>query len=315
MAAAGAAHVVTGAALGAAAKSRGRTCDPSGPGVATAGLAVSPDARAIWTSNTRRTTITRHGRDLKRGKSIDVGGAPRAIAIGPDGRQAVVTTAFYDRPGIGIVDLARGRVERVDAGAEPCAVAFDTEGERAYLTDGGTEGTLSELDVKRGRVHRSVAVGRHPRGLAVTPDGELALVAVNGGASVVLVALDRLRVVDRIKTLPYPRDIAISPNGKRAFVTHNGFGAHQVTVLDLQKRREVRRSAVGPAPSGIAFNVSGSRALVALSESGKAAVLDGRSARRLRVTQVGGSPAFVGVARNKAFVADRSSGRLAQVRL
>ena len=88
-------------------------------------MAVSPDGRAIWTANTHRTTITKHGRDLKRGTSIDVGGAPRAIAIAPDGRQAVVTTAFYDRPGLGIVDLDKGKVERVDAGPEPCAIAFD----------------------------------------------------------------------------------------------------------------------------------------------------------------------------------------------
>ena len=139
-----------------------------------------------------------------------------------------------------------------------------SEGTRAYLTDGGAEGTLSELDVKDGTGSRQRRRSAGTRAdLRLPRTGSSRWSRSTAVPRVVLVALDRLRVVDRIKTLAFPRDIAISPNGKRAFVTHNGFGAHQVTVIDIHKRREVRRSAVGPAPSGIAFNASGSRALVA----------------------------------------------------
>jgi DNA-binding beta-propeller fold protein YncE len=313
--AAGAAHAFSGAALGAAAGRRQKRCVPTGPGVATSDVAVTPDRRAIWTADTHLASITKHGRALGRGNSVDVGGAPVAIAISRDGRHAAVTTGFYDRPGLAILDLKGHHVERADVGPEPCSVAITPDGESAYVTGAGVDGTLTRVDMRHGSVHPALAVGRHPRGLAITPDGERALVAVNGGASIVVIDLEASKVIGRIKTLPFPRNVAVSPDGERALVTHNGFQSHHVTVIDLRRQRAIERVGVGPDPAGIEFTKSGSRALVAASGSGKATVLDGRSGRRLRSIKLGGSPTSVTVAGGTAFVADRVSGQLHRVRI
>jgi DNA-binding beta-propeller fold protein YncE len=316
LAAAGAAHALTGAALGAA-KGMGSAaaCEPSGPGIAASAIAAGHGGRSIWAANTHLTTITKHDRQMKRGRSIDVGGAPRAIAITPGGRLAVVATAFYDRPGVAIADLRGGGVSRVDAGPEPCAVAIGPDGDLAYVTDGSEEGTLTVIDLSGARAGRALAVGRHARGVAVTPDGDTAVVAVGGGRAVAFVDLERMRLIGRVRTLPFPREIAVSPDGERAFVTHNGFGAHQVTVIDIKKRRQVKRTPIGRGPAGLAFNRSGSRALVALGDSGRVAVLDGHSGRRLRSMPVGGFPSAVTSTGNSGFVADRGSGRIVRIRI
>lgn len=301
--------------LRAAGSAGPRRWEPSYPPIRTSAVAITPDRRALWTADAAERTITRHRRDLARGRSIDVGGAPLTLAISPDGRRALVPTAFYDQPALAIVDLRGGNVRRSDVGPEPVDAAFAPDGHVAYVVGGGTEGKITRVDPVSGEVGRTVAVGSHPRSLALTPDGEHALVALNGDVALTVVALDRLRVVDRIKTPAFPREVAISPDGERALVTHNGFQSRQVTLVDLTTRRATQRIESAADPAGVGFTRSGARALVAATGAGSVVVLDGRSGRRLRTVALGGAPHGVAVAGTTAFVADALTGKLHKVRM
>jgi DNA-binding beta-propeller fold protein YncE len=292
-----------------------RRCAPTPPGIPTDAIAAAPDGRLIWTTDARATTISAHrARDLARRRSIDVGGAPTGIAISPDGQVALVTTAFYDHPGLAVVDLHTGSVDRLDTGPEPHAVAFAPDGRGAWVAGGGRDGTLVRVEPLPGRVHAPLALGAHPRGLAILPDGKHALVALRGDAAVALVSLGRSGRVRPIRTAPFPHELAVSPDGKRAVVTHSGFGDRTVSIVDLDERRVVRRLVVGPDPGGVAYSRTGAHTLVACTGGGFVAVLDDRGRRRRRVA-VGGAPRSITVAGTSGIVADKLSGSLVRIRV
>ena len=309
-------HSLIGAPLASSAKRGVERCVPAAPGVPTADIAISPAGRTIWSADAASSTISAHRRrDMARTRSIDVGGAPLALAISPDGRLAAVTTASYDRPGLTIVDLRSGEIARIDVGPEPRAVAFAPDGRSVYVTGGGGEGTLTRVGVEAGRITGTIKVGKHPRGLAVMARGGQALVALNGEAAVALVAPATRRIERKISTKAYPREVAVSPDGSRALVTHSGFGERAVTAIDLGGRHAGRSISVGADPTAVAFSRTGSLALATARGTGTAAVLNGQTGRRLRTVKLGGSPGAVAFAGKTAIVADADSGRLRSIRL
>jgi DNA-binding beta-propeller fold protein YncE len=309
----------TGAALALPSASRAATvtppCTPKAPGIRTAGLAVTPDRRTVWTTDNAGTTITAHrGRKLARRKSIDVGGAPLDIAITPDGHFALVTTAFYDRPGLAVVRLHTGHVARVDVGPEPGSVAFERHARVAWVAGGGSAGTLTGVDLKTGHAHAPIAIGNHPRGLALLPDGKHALVALNGQSSVALVTLATGHV-RHIATRAFPQGVAVSPDGKHAIVTHSGFGDHAITPIDLVRHRAHRPVNVGKEPIGGAYTRSGRNALVAVTGGHAVVVVNGRTGHRRRTIRRLDTPRAVAVAGRHAIVADGRTGQLKKIRL
>lgn len=310
------AHVGRPLLVGVARADRAASCEPAPPGIRVGALAISPGARTIWTADTGARTITAHRRsDLRRSRAIDVHGAPVDLAIRPDGHHALVTTAFYDHPGLAIVDLRSGDVDHVDVTAEPGALALSADGRRAYVVGGGRDGTLTRVDAGSGKVHAAIAVGAHPRGVALHPDGEHALVAVNGAAAVAVVDLRRGRVTRRIRTAAFPSQLAISSDGLRALVTHSGYGADRVTPLDLEHWRARKAVRTGLHPAGVAFSRNGALALVACAGDGTVTVLDGHTGRRRKRLRPGGTPRVVAAVGRRGIVADGTTGKLTPLRL
>ena len=293
-----------------------KPCAPTPPGIRTAAIAVSPSGRTIWTADAAATTITAHrARDLKRGRSIDVGGAPIDIAVSPDGTQALVVSAFYDRPGLALVDLRSGEITRFDVGPEPRTVVWGRGGRSAYVAGGGANGTLTKLEPASGRIYSPIAVGAHPRGLALMPGGRRALVALNGDAAIAVVDLRRRVVARRIATRPFPYRVAVARDAKRARVTHNGFDSRAVSQLDLEHWRASGSVTTGRDPAGVAIDRSGTVAVVANTGAGTISVLDARSLRRRRRVRTNGTPQCVAIAGRRAYVADGQSGALTAIRL
>jgi DNA-binding beta-propeller fold protein YncE len=316
VAAAGAAHTLVGPLLSANAGQTKKPCAPDPPGIPTGAIAITPNGRTVWSIDTHATTITAHrSRDLQRGRSIDVGGAPTGIAISPHGDVILVTTAFYDTPALALIDVLTGEVDHVDVGPEPGAVAFTHDGRSAYVAGGGAHGTLTRVELRSGHVHTPIEVGAHPHGLALHPDGKRALVALNGAGAVAVVALARRKVERRIPTSRLPSQLALSKDGTRAFVTHNGFGDQAVTPIDVTHRRARRQVRVGRDPAGVAFSASGATALVTAAGSGTIVMLDSRTGRRRRTVKRGGVPRGVAVSGSRAVVADARTGRLTAIRL
>ena len=286
-------------------------------GIPTGAIAVTPNGRTVWSADTHASTITSHrSRDLRRGRSIDVGGAPTGIAISPHGDLIVVTTAFYDRPGLALVDVLTGEVDHVDVGPEPGTVVFAADGRSAYVAGGGAHGTLTRVEPGSGRVHAPIALGAHPRGLALHPDGKHALVALNGAGAVVVVALARAqgrRAASRPR--PFPPSSPISPDGKRASSRHNGFGAHRRHAAGPGHRRARRPSAPASDPAGVAFAAPARGAGRRRRRRARSRCSTRTPAGRRRRVQARRRTAGVAVAGRRGIVADGRTGKLTAIRL
>jgi len=314
----GAAVGSPGLALAGSAGTRaGDPCPASDPGLHPGEVAVAPDGRTLWVTDGAATTITAiSARTLLRGRSIDVGGAPVDIALLDGGRRAVVVTAFYDRPGLALVDLLRGAViERFDVGKEPSSVAVAPTAGRAriaYVSGGGQKGTLTKVDLRSGATS-TLALDAHPRGLALTPDGNRALVALNGAGAVAIVDLVHWRVERTIATAPFPCRVALAPDGGRALVSHGGLGGRQVSLVDPAAGTVERLLHVGHDPYAIAFGDE-SRAIVGDFGSGAVTLVDLRTGRR-RTVGVGHRPRGLAVAGGRAYVVNEFEGTVTAVRL
>lgn len=294
------------------ADARTTPCAATTPGIRRSALALTRDGRTLWTADTGATTISAfRTRDLAHRHTIDVGDAPRSLALAPNGRTALVSTGFYDGPGLAIVDLVARRVaRRADVGPAAGRLAFASDGNVAYLAAGTGDGRLLRLDPRTGAIEAAVAIGRDPRGLALTRDGRHALVALNGDAAVAVVDLASHRVTRRIITRPFPYAIVAAPRGDRVYASHAGFGDRTISVLDLGASRTVRTLAAGPDPAGLVF-AGPHTLLVAERGAGRVALLDPRSGRRRGALTTGGFPRAVVVRGRRAYVLDEQSGRIA----
>ncbi len=285
------------------------------PDVAFRGRAVAatPRGRLLLVAFAGRRSVTLVRRRDQARTEIPLPGEPLELAISPGGRWGAVTTGFWKEPAVLIVDMQAKLVRaRLDAGPAPFGIAFaKAESHRLLVSGGEQKGTLaihSHPDFAR---VREIPLGRVPRGIAVTPDGGSAWVALNGEDAVVRVDLARGVVSARHATGPQPDRIAVSPNGRHLLVAHGGARAHAVTQIDT-KLGSAREIEVGPRPTAVAWSASGKR-LVALGGTDRVVVLGKRGRRAER--EVAPGPRGLALARNHAFTISALTGAVSKVRV
>ena len=103
-------------------------------------------------------------------------------------------------------------------------------------------------------------VGRHPRTLAVAPDGMLWVASQDDATISVLDATGAL--VDQIE-LPRaskPFGLAMNPRGGKAYVTLQALG--QLAEIDVVSHEVLRQVTAGPWATGVAVDASGTRIFV-----------------------------------------------------
>jgi DNA-binding beta-propeller fold protein YncE len=312
------AGAVAGAALPAVA--RAQTGAPA-PGKLQAkqrivfhGRAIAVGARGglVVVAHERRRTVALV--DPARGTTqlVDVGGQPVDVAVSPDGRVAAVTTGFWDKPGLAVVDMATGAVRtRVEVGPAPSGVAFTHSGKRLVVAGGEQEGRVHLLDTEGFAVVAAASIGIVPRGIAVEPGDRYAWIALNGDARIVRVDLRSGRVRRALGTPALPDRLALSPDGARLLVTHGGRDAEHVSEIEVRSGK-VHRHYAGALPSGIAWTTQGHR-LVALG--GESVVVRLGAGRGHARRGVGAAPRGLAVAGRRAWTVSALTGDVSGVRL
>lgn len=258
-------------------------------------------------------------------RSFEVGGSgPRGIGITPDGRYLV--TANKGTSDISIIDTASGEVARrvpVGKNVEFVRVA----GDFAYVTfepggsgkpgagkpeakpgeakgakggeghgakgddddDDQTPAQIAVVDLKAGKVLRSMISGRETEGMEFSADGSQLLVANEGDNTVMVYDRADGRVLHRIDVSAEgsrPRGIKISPDGKTYAVTLEF--SDKLLLIDAADFHVLKAVATKKAPYGVSFDSSGQRLYVAAARSSVIQVFDAATLAAVGEIPVGG---------------------------
>lgn len=197
-------------------------------------MAFSPDGRTAWVSN-----YAMYGAGFSaepRDSCTGPGSSSRSVVYAVDTRSLTVTRA-------------------VQVGVVPKYVSVTPDGRRVLVTNWCSM-DLTVVDAATATVVATVPTGgRHPRGIAVSPDSRTAYVAVMGSDRVVAVDLRTLTVRPFARTGHQPRHIVLSPDGSRLYVTDNG--DDRVAEVDARTGAVLRRVAVGNEPRSMAISPDG----------------------------------------------------------
>lgn len=161
--------------------------------------------------------------------------SPVDLVLTGDGEWLI--TANETGGSISLVRVESGEVvDEVECGERPAAVVL-TPDERRVLVSASYSGELRAFELGDGELNPagSVYLGFEPRGIAVSPDGRVAYVALTTAHAVAVVDLERLEEVERIAVGRWPRYLALAPDGNRLAVGTSG--DQGVSVVDTAERK------------------------------------------------------------------------------
>ena len=204
------------------------------------GLALSQDGLSLFVCgnlSNRLLEIDIQTGQLKR--SFDVGVAPYDVVLVGD--NALVSNWGGRRPGAGdrVGPAGRGTNVRVDA-----------------LRNIASEGSVSVIDLKAGRVTKELITGLHASALAVSPDQKYVVCANAGSDHLSLIEVAEDRIVETVWAKSSPADlfgaspnaIAFDPSGKRLYVANGTQNA--IAVLDFDPEDKGETKVIGLIPVG-----------------------------------------------------------------
>lgn len=120
------------------------------------------------------------------------------------------------------------------------------------------------VDGATGRIEGSLATGRRPRGMALSPDRRILYVAASDDNRIEawdVASRRRVRLLDSGRD---PERFVVSPDGRRLYIANEDNSA--VSILDLASGRIEREVRVGPEPEGMGVSPDG-RLVVATAEA------------------------------------------------
>ncbi len=254
------------------------------------GIVFTPDGKRVYASNTKGSIsvfdVSKEGQ-LAAADSIPLpskatergGGAlPVGLVMHSDGKSLLAVLNLKNT--LGEIDLTTGKVLReIPVGNAPYDVVVvgrsayvsnwagrlpekdDTTGPSGVappvrvdpLRSIANDGSVSIVDLAKGREVKQIAVGLHPSGMIATPDGYYVVVANASSDTLSVIDTRTEKVVETISTKPAeqllfgstPNALAISPNGCRLYAS-NGTN-NSVAVIDFQPPQS---KLLGCVPTG-----------------------------------------------------------------
>lgn len=194
-----------------------RNCIATPAGANPAGLSFSPDGKRIYVALNRLNSVGQI--DLASGKLVSqttVGVAPLGLVVANAGKQIFVSNTG------GKLSALQG-TSGISSGTP---LDLDSDG----IASGGS---VSVIDTATFQVVSEIPVGRHPSGIAASPDGFTVAVADSNSDTVSLIDTQALAVsttipVEQIPAGSYgssPTDVTYSTDGSQLYVTLGGLNA------------------------------------------------------------------------------------------
>jgi YVTN family beta-propeller protein len=241
-----------------------------------------------------------------------LGKRPRGVRVSPDGTrlyialsgspiagpgvdEATLPPADKSADGIGVFDVASGKVVRVITGvSDPEQLAVTADG-RLFITSEDT-GRLQVVDEATGKLLASVPVGHEPEGVDLSPDGKTAWVTSEGDGTVTVVDTAANKPIKTLPVAERPRNTAFSPDGSRAYVS--GEFDRVVKVIDTRNLtilNTVKMSGDTLRPMDVKISPDGRRLYVSTGRGKQIVALDAVALTQEGAVEAGQRPWGIGL--------------------
>jgi YVTN family beta-propeller protein len=173
--------------------------------------------------------------------------------FGPEALDTCTPASGYDRSFAYRIKTGSWKIDQVyEVGSVPKVVQATADGKYVLISN-WCSWDLSVISTAKGRVVRTIPIGAYPRGIAISPKGNAAYVAVMGGSNLVRVDLKSWKTRS-IQIGSGPRAIEFAPNDRYIYATLNAEGT--VAKLDL-RTGNVAKVATGQAPRSLTISSDG----------------------------------------------------------
>lgn len=223
-------------------------------------------------------------------RTVRLSGPAHNITVTPGG------TVVASLPARGRLAFVRdGESRDVDLGGSPHDVK--PAGDAVVVTNE----SAARVQVLRadGTVQAEVPLRARPHDVAVSPDGRMAWVSLDGSAEIAVIEL-RTGAVDRyVATRLRPHDLLLAPDGRLWVAGWDG----TLAVLDSDGQ-EVGRLGVAAEAHHLAFTGDGGEVWVTDSSGRRVVIVDTRTVALSASLPLAGTPHHVAIVEGRAVVAD-----------
>jgi YVTN family beta-propeller protein len=223
--------------------------------------------------------------------TINVGGQPFAVAIGPGGNTVYVTDN-RNKDIVSVIDATTNNVTAtINVGARPEGVVVNPSGTKLYVAN-YNDSSVSVVDLTKNTVNSTVKLGGHPFGIAIDQAGmNVYVTSADNVTSVIDTTTDTIKAA--VKVGAYPEEVAVNPKGNRIYVAN--YVSNNVSVINTVTNTVKATVNVGNGPTGIAVNPKGTLVYVSNDLDNTVSVIDTVTNTVKTTVNVGSEPYGISV--------------------
>src|SRR5438046_8250807 len=129
--------------------------------------------------------------------------------------------------------------------AIPCLTADPTAARKLYVANTAGD-TLSVVDLDRQEVVGEIPIGKHPHGLALSPDQRRLYCSVESAQAIIFLDTSTDQIVASVPTTGVPNQLAATPDGHWVYVAINDKGT--ADVIDVRQAKVAKTRDIGRRP-------------------------------------------------------------------
>ncbi len=235
-----------------------------------------------------------------------------SMRMAPAGNRLWVLSA-EPRQLIGVSTERMQADRRIALPAAPEQIDLTADGKLAAVTH-GAEGSVTFVDLARGRVLQTVAATGWAGPVRFRQDGRVALVGDPGRRTVCVLDALNPGVITELRVAVKPRFFCFKPDGGEMLVTGDGMDA--VVIVNPYYYEVAETMLAGRAPGAMACSRSPQYLFVTNPPTGDVTILDPETRRVVAVVAVGAEPFYVTITPDSeyALILNRRSGTMAVIR-
>ncbi len=212
-----------------------------------------------------------------------------------------------------------------------CSTTHSSIGYRVYVTN-EKSGDLSVIDPATSAVTLTVPLGKRPRGIHASPDGQIIYVALSGSPiappgvdesslpppdksadAIGVFDVRQNKLTRLIHAGSDPEEFDLNKDGTLLYCSNEDVGL--TSVVDIATGKIIASIPVGPEPEGVATSPDGKRVFVTSEQGGTVAVIDTVAGKAIKTFPVGNRPRKVAFFPDgsKAYVTRENDGVISLV--